>query len=145
MAIPSKPSYNHGSTGTEPGSPTDYANGDTLDADNLDYYLSVEFQKIKEIIDALNALDSDDDEKVDAADTADAADNVTGTYKGNDIDSDGDGKVNSADTADDAKRAITDGSAWQIRDTTNATNIFSIAESSGDTSIAGELTENASI
>ncbi len=101
MTIPNKPSYTHGSTGTEPSSSIDYANGDSLDADNLDYYLHTEFTKISEIIDALNTLDSDDDGKVDAADFADST-TTASKVKGNDIDSDGDGKVDSADYADDA-------------------------------------------
>lgn len=103
MAIPSKPTYTHGSQGTEPGSSLDYQNGDPLDADNFDYYVNVEFSKIKAIIDALNTLDSNDDGKVDAADVAD---NTT-LYKGNDIDSDGDGVVNDADYAAQAGDADT--------------------------------------
>lgn len=102
MTIPAKPSYDHGSTGTQPTSARDYESGDPLDADEFDHYLSELFSSVDSIIDALNAIDSDNDEKVDAADTADDATNVTSTYKGNDIDSDGDGKVNSADTADSA-------------------------------------------
>lgn len=92
MPIPNKPSYDHGSTGSEPSSPIDYANGDPLDAEELDYYLYTEFTIIKELIDAFHALDSDDDGRVDAADTA-------AKVKGNDIDSNGDGAVNEADTA----------------------------------------------
>jgi hypothetical protein len=98
MAIPSKPSYSHGSTGTEPSSAIDYKNGDPLDEAELDYYVNTEFSKIKAIIDALHDLDSDDDGVVDRADYADDAD--ASTYKGNDIDSDGDGSVNLADNAD---------------------------------------------
>lgn len=103
MSNPNKPSYTHGSTGTEPSSAIDYANGDDLDADNFDYFVNTPFEKIKEIIDRLVAIDSDGDGKVDEAEQADDATNVTSTYKGNDIDSDGDGKVNSADTADTVK------------------------------------------
>jgi hypothetical protein len=102
MAIPNKPTYSHGSTGTEPGSPIDYQNGDPLDEAELDYYLNIEFTKIKALIDALETLDSNDDGKVDAADVADLADTAD-LYKNNDIDSDGDGKVDSADVADTAK------------------------------------------
>lgn len=70
MAIPNKPSYSHGSQGTEPSSARDYANGDPLDADNFDYFVDTPFSKIKALIDALYALDSDDDGVVDAADGA---------------------------------------------------------------------------
>jgi len=81
MAIPSKPSYSHGSTGTEPASPRDYENGDPLDADEFDYYLHTEFTKINELIDALTTLDSNDDGTVDAADYADNSGQLEGnTY-----------------------------------------------------------------
>lgn len=97
MAIPSKPAYSHGSTGTEPPSPRDYQTRDELDADELDYYLNEQFSNIKALIDALHALDSDDDGIVDEADYAQDAD--ASTYKGSDIDSDGDGIVDQADSA----------------------------------------------
>jgi len=103
MTIPTKPTYSHGSTGTAPSSAIDYANGDPLNADELDYYLHVEFAKIKALIDWAESIDTNDDGKVDAADSADEATNVTSTYKGNDLDSDGDGKVDAAETADSAK------------------------------------------
>lgn len=98
MAIPNKPSYSHGSTGTEPASGKDYANGDALDADNLDHYIYTPFNKIKGIIDFLNTVDSDGDGKVDAADTADSATSAQ-KLKGNDIDSNGDGVVDKAEDA----------------------------------------------
>jgi hypothetical protein len=101
MAIPTKPTYTHGSDGTEPSVARDYANGDPLDADEFDYYVNTPFEKIKGIIDTLNNIDSGTLQVGDAA-TADDATNVTATYKGNDIDSDGDGQVDNADTADDA-------------------------------------------
>lgn len=99
MAIPDKPTYTHGSTGTEPAQPIDYANGDPVDADEFDYFLNTPFEKIKDIIDTLNDFSNGDEVVANATDAA----NVTGTYKGNDIDSNGDGKVNSADTADAIK------------------------------------------
>jgi hypothetical protein len=97
--IPDKPSYSHGSTGTEPGSSIDYANGDAVDQAEFDYFIYTPFNKIKAIIDFLDALDADGDGKVDAAEQADDATNVTSTYKSNDIDSDGDGQVDAADDA----------------------------------------------
>jgi len=93
MAIPTKPNYTHGSTGTEPAQAIDYANGDPLEADELDYYLNTEFEKIKDIIDTLKDFDTGAQIAGEAAD----AQNVTGTYKGNDIDSNGDGIVDDAD------------------------------------------------
>jgi len=104
MPNPDKPSYSHGSTGSEPSSSLDYENGDPLDANNLDYYINTLFVKVKSIIDTLNTIDSDGDGKVDAADTADSA-TTASQVKGNDIDSNGDGKVNSADSADVADTA----------------------------------------
>jgi len=97
MANPNKPSYTHGSTGTQPASAIDYANGDPVDADNLDYFVNTQFEKIKQIIDQLEAIDSDGDGVVDAADAATDAD--ASTYKGNDIDTDGNGVVDAADDA----------------------------------------------
>lgn len=73
MATPSKPSYDHGSTGTEPPSPRDYTNGDTLDADELDYYIYESFSTIKSLIDAVDDLDS-----VSSADYAADADKLDG-------------------------------------------------------------------
>lgn len=78
MAIPSKPSYSHGSTGTQPPNPRDYENGDPLDADEMDYYIYQSFSTIKDIIDALNTLDSDDDGTVDEAEYALDSDKVDG-------------------------------------------------------------------
>jgi len=101
MDIPDKPSYTHGSTGTKPTTALDYANGDPLDADNLDYYLYTEFTKIKALIDVLNTLDSDGDGRVDAADHATEADNAS-QLNGNTYDDDGDGRVNAADHATEA-------------------------------------------
>lgn len=106
MPNPTKPTYTHGSTGTEPSIAIDYANGDDLDADIFDYFVNTEFEKIKAIIDTLDAIDNDGDGVVDAADTAASADDAL-LYKGNDIDTDGDGKVNSADYADTAGDANT--------------------------------------
>lgn len=117
MAIPSKPTYTHGSTGDAPNSALDYANGDPVDQAHMDYYVNTPLEKIKSIIDVLNALDNNDDGVVDEADSAnlykgneidlnadgvvDEADTAN-LYKGNDIDDDGDGKVNEAEDADDA-------------------------------------------
>ena len=102
MPIPNKPGYTHGSTGSQPGSPRDYASGDPVDANEFDYYVNTPFETIKDIIDALNNLDSDDDGTVDAADQADNATKV----KGNDIDSDGDGVVNEADVANETNEFV---------------------------------------
>jgi hypothetical protein len=74
--IPDKPTYSHGSTGTEPSSSIDYANQDAVEADNFDYLIYTPFTKIKGIIDFLNAIDSDADGQVDAADEADALSSV---------------------------------------------------------------------
>ena len=99
MPIPTPPSYDHGSTGTEPSQARDYQDGDPLDPDELDYYLNTEFTKLDEIIQALTELKDGTIQVASAAsaDTATDADNVTGTYKGNDIDSDGDGDVDMSD------------------------------------------------
>lgn len=98
MPIPNPPSYEHGSTGTEPGSSLDYENGDPLYADNLDYYIYTEFDKIASIIEALNEIDSGTIQ-VGSAATADSAASADSAelVKGNDIDSDGDGIVNMSD------------------------------------------------
>jgi hypothetical protein len=117
MTIPTKPTYSHGSTGTAPSSAIDYANGDPLNADELDYYLHVEFAKIKALIDWAESIDTNDDGKVDAADSADVATNVTSTYKGNDLDSDADGKVDAAETADSASTATTADTAGTVTGT----------------------------
>jgi len=101
MPNPDKPTYTHGSTGTEPASSIDYQNGDSLESENLDYFINTPFEKIKAIINTLTAIDSDGDGVVDRADSAVTADSAD-AYKNNDIDSDGDGKVNAADIADDA-------------------------------------------
>jgi len=65
--IPNKPSYSHGSTGTAPASALDYANGDPLDADNLDYYVNTPLAKIKGLIDALETVDNDVSTKLDSS------------------------------------------------------------------------------
>lgn len=123
MTIPNKPGYTHGSTGTEPDAPIDYASGDPVDESEFDYYIYNEFEYINALIDALNALDSNDDGKVDAADTADEATNVTSTYKGNDIDSDGDGVVNRADQVAGSDGSYHDiGSLPTFSDNTTAIN-----------------------
>jgi hypothetical protein len=80
MAIPSKPAYSHGSTGTEPGTARDFENGDPLDADEFDYFVHTEYTKINEIIDALHVLDSDDDGEVDNADYAANSDKLDGYH-----------------------------------------------------------------
>jgi hypothetical protein len=98
MPIPTKPSYDHGSSGTEPANPIDYSSGDPLNADNLDYYLNTEFSKLDEIITALEEIKNGTIQVASAA-NADSAD----AYKNNDIDSDGDGRVNAADTAQNVK------------------------------------------
>lgn len=67
---PNKPAYTHGAQGTEPDSAIDYANGDAVDAEDFDYFVYHEFDKIRAIIDVLNAIDSDEDNVVDAADGA---------------------------------------------------------------------------
>lgn len=95
MAIPTKPTYTHGSTGTEPTQAINYANGDPVDADEFDYFLNTPFEKIKDIIDTLNDIDSG---ALTVGSATDAA-NVTGTYKGNDIDSNGDGIVDAANNS----------------------------------------------
>jgi len=74
MAIPSKPSYTHGSTGSEPQSAIDYNDGDPVEAKHFDYYINTPLEKIKGVIDALNGLDSDDDGVVDKSDDAAALD-----------------------------------------------------------------------
>jgi len=163
MANPTKPTYTHGSTGTEPSSALDYTNGDPLEADNLDYYVNTPLEKIKDIIDTLNAIDSDGDGVVDAADTA-AQSDTTALYKNNDIDSDGDGKVDVADTADIADTANlyknndidsdgdgvvdaadqleTGGSTAVIRDTTNTRDLLQASESGTVTIPSGNLDLN---
>jgi hypothetical protein len=78
MAIPTKPSYSHGSTGTAPASARDYENGDPMDADEFDYYINTSIETIKDLIDALNTLDSDGDGTVDEADYALDSDKVDG-------------------------------------------------------------------
>lgn len=124
MPIPDPPDYDHGSTGTQPPQPRDYINGDPLEANELDYYLNIEFTKIDQIIQALNDIEDGtitvssatdannvtatykgNDIDTDGDGVVDDALNTTGTYKGNDIDSDGDGRVDNADhalNADDA-------------------------------------------
>lgn len=134
MPIPSKPSYSHGSTGTEPGSSLDYTNGDPLDANNLDHFVYVPFSKISATIDYLNEIDSDGDGTVDAADTAATADAV----KGNDIDSNGDGTVDAAD------RVETGGSAATIRDTTNSQDLL-VANEGGPIDMAVTLSMGDSL
>lgn len=65
MATPTKPAYSHGSTGTQPGNPRDYENGDTLDADEFDYYIFETFSTIDSIIDELDTIKGGDDGKAD--------------------------------------------------------------------------------
>jgi len=117
--IPSKPSYTHGSTGTTPNTALNYAKGDPVDADNLDYFINTPLETLKTIIDVLNAIDSDDDGRVDAADKAT---NVESTYKGNDIDADSDGVVDAADHVE------TGGSPAKIKDTTNNIDLLTAIE-----------------
>lgn len=71
MTTPDKPEYTHGSTGTKPSSPIDYANGDPVEAENFDYFLYTPINRIKAIIDFLDSMDTDGDAQVDAADYAD--------------------------------------------------------------------------
>lgn len=106
MPIPDPPTYEHGSTGTEPSSPIDYNNGDPLDEAELDYYLNVEFTKIPQIITALEEIRDGDITVQNATNASSAIDatNVTSTYKGNDIDPDGDGSVAEADFATEASK-----------------------------------------
>ena len=85
MAIPNKPGYTHGSSGTVPPTAIDWESGDPVDEAYFDYFIDTQFDYIKALIDALNAIDSNDDGKVDAADFADDATNATSTFKGNDI------------------------------------------------------------
>lgn len=68
--IPSKPSYTHGSTGSAPSIALDYASGDPVDEEHMDYYVNTPLETIKALIDVHNALDSDGDNVVDAADGA---------------------------------------------------------------------------
>jgi len=133
MPIPNEPTYDHGSTGTKPTSAIDYANGDSLDAENLDYYLNTQFTKLDQIITALREI-RDGVITVTNAQNAVDADNVTGTYKGNDIDADGDGQVDAADTADTAT------------DATNVTGTYkgNDLDSDGDGKVdAAEQADNA--
>lgn len=96
MTYPNEPSYDHGSSGTEPGTSIDYANGDAVDPSHFDYYWYTLFNQINQLISALEALDSNNDNQVDAADFADDAANITQTVEGFDIDTDGDGVLNEA-------------------------------------------------
>lgn len=95
--VPDDPSYTHGSTGTEPGSPIDYQNGDAVDESEFDYFINTPFEKLKAILTHLRDL-QDGTESVAVAESSNGGD--AESYKGNDIDSNGDGIVDQADDAD---------------------------------------------
>lgn len=97
MTYPEPPDYSHGATGSLPSSSLDYQNGDAVDPEHFDAYISTLFTKIKALIDALEAIDSNNDGRVDIAEVADEAADVASTYKGNDIDTDDDGIVDKTD------------------------------------------------
>jgi len=155
MPIPNEPTYDHGSTGTKPVDPIDYQNGDSLDAENLDYYLNTQFTTLDQIIRALREI-RDGVITVTDAQTAVDADNVTGTYKGNDIDSDGDGKVDAADTAADAttvagntvsdiRPAVTDSGTQitnAVQQLTLTDDITATHNGSGEVTITTQTTPN---
>lgn len=82
-----------GDAGTSPASGFQYADGDQVREDHLDYIWHQNHAVTNNIIAEFERLDSDSDGTVDEADSA-------LTYKGNDIDTDGDGNVDRADNAD---------------------------------------------
>lgn len=146
MPIPSKPSYDHGSTGTEPTSARDYSNGDPLDADEFDYYLYTALNKHNQVIDALNEIDGGSI-VVGEATHASSADDTT-TVKGNDIDVDGDGKVNSAEQADNATTVkgndIDSDGDGQV-DAADQADSATDADNLGGTPPSGYATENVGV
>lgn len=97
MPIPDPPTYDHGSTGTQPPQPRDYDTGDPLDADELDYYLHTEFSTLDEIITALTELENGTIQVSSAAvaDIAATANSVDGA--------DVNGTVSEAATASEAR------------------------------------------
>jgi len=93
--------HDHGSTGEQPPSGLDFANGVFPDPEVFDWFWNQTTTAINDHATRLEALDPDGNGTVTTAETADSAK----TYKGNDIDTDGDGKVNAADVADVADQA----------------------------------------
>lgn len=97
MAIPDKPDYTHGSTGTKPPNGRNFETRDELPADELDWLFNTPIESLKDVIGYLDTVDTDGDGKVDAAETADSANSVNGA--------DVNGQVSSAAQADVADQA----------------------------------------
>jgi hypothetical protein len=165
--------YSHADVGSEPVNALNFKKGERPKAGHFDWFWYSVIQAINAHADEFDELDSDDDGVVNEADKVDGWDkadiktwvgdsaNVPNADQANNADK-VDGKdytdiqnwVNNssdvpnadhADSADDASRAVTDGSSFDVQDTTNGKTVMSVKESSGDVDIAGELSENASL